>query len=140
MHCCTSLIEIAGVGYAARTRGDPDKPGDDEGEWGVCLFLSPLQLDRFPSARLLPDRCMLFTAMAGVPDFSAMSRSCSSMLARATAFTVEAIKDFAGHSAVRPLRTVFVNHIEKREFSTRCGLSCHFDLPSSLSDGMLHTS
>ena len=36
-----------------------------------------------PSAYLPPDRCMLFTAMAGVPDFSAMIRSCSSMTARA---------------------------------------------------------
>jgi hypothetical protein len=27
------------------------------------------------SVFLLPDRCMLFTAMAGVPDLSAMSRS-----------------------------------------------------------------
>jgi hypothetical protein len=49
------------------------------------LFQSPFQFDRFASARLLPDRCMLFTAMAGVPDFSAMSRSCSSMLARVRA-------------------------------------------------------
>src|SRR6266545_3374062 len=37
------------------------------------------------SVFLLPDRCMLFTAMAGVPDLSAMSRSCSSMMARAGA-------------------------------------------------------
>jgi hypothetical protein len=40
---------------------------------------------RASSAFLLPDRCMLFTAMAGVPDLSAMSRSCSSMMARAGA-------------------------------------------------------
>ena len=29
---------------------------------------------------------MLFTAMAGTPDFSAMSRSCSSMMARSFQF------------------------------------------------------
>src|ERR1700730_3006210 len=32
---------------------------------------------------LAPDRSMLFTARAGLPDFSAISRSCSSMTARA---------------------------------------------------------
>jgi hypothetical protein len=37
------------------------------------------------SAFLPPDRCMLFTGMGGVPDFSAMSRSCSSIMVRAAA-------------------------------------------------------
>src|SRR5215470_5826479 len=37
------------------------------------------------SIGLLPDRRMLFTPTAGVPDFSAMIRSCSSMTARAAA-------------------------------------------------------
>src|SRR3984893_12749165 len=46
-----------------------------------------------PSTFLLPDRCMFFTASAGVPDFSAISRSCSSMTAR------------AGASPSRPPRT-----------------------------------
>jgi len=41
----------------------------------------------------LPDRWMLFTGMAGVPDFSAMTRSCSSMMVR------------AGASPSRPPRT-----------------------------------
>src|SRR2546430_7432909 len=45
------------------------------------------------SAFLLSDRCMLFTEMAGMPDFSAISRSCSSMMAS------------AGPSPSRPLRT-----------------------------------
>src|ERR1700730_13161318 len=45
------------------------------------------------SAFLLSDRCMLFTEMAGMHDFSAISRSCSSMMAR------------AGASPSRPLRT-----------------------------------
>jgi hypothetical protein len=33
----------------------------------------------------LLDRYTLFAAMAGTPDFSAMSRSCSSIMARAEA-------------------------------------------------------
>jgi len=37
------------------------------------------------SAFLVLDRYMLFTGKAGVPDFSATSRSCSSMTARAGA-------------------------------------------------------
>ena len=43
--------------------------------------------------------------------------------------TIEAVKDFAWHSAVRPLRAVFVNHIEKGEFNARCWLACHFGFP-----------
>ena len=65
------------------------------------------------SVFLLPDRCILFTATAGVPDLFAMSRSCSSMMARAGA--TPSTKDFARYSAIGPLRTVFVNHVEKSE-------------------------
>src|SRR5262249_59655049 len=68
---------------------------------------------------------MLFTPTAGVPDFSAMIRSCSSMTARAA----EAPEDVARHSAIGTHRAVFVNHVEKREFNARCWLACHFACP-----------
>jgi hypothetical protein len=39
---------------------------------------------------------------------------------------IEAAEDFAWHSAIGALRTVFVNHVEKSEFNSRRRLSCHF--------------
>jgi hypothetical protein len=38
---------------------------------------------------------------------------------------IEAAKNFARHSAIGPLRTVFVNHVKKSEFNSRCRLPCH---------------
>src|SRR6478752_5313303 len=38
---------------------------------------------------------------------------------------VEAAEDIARHPAIGALRTIFVNHVEKREFDSRCGLACH---------------
>jgi hypothetical protein len=78
---------------------------------------------------LLPDRWMLFTPTAGVPDFSAMIRSCSSMTARAAASPSMALKNVARYSAIGTQRAVFVNHIEKREFNARCRLAGHFGFP-----------
>src|SRR5262249_52564374 len=71
---------------------------------------------------------MLFTPTAGVPDFSAMIRSCSSMTAR-SGIAIEAPKDVARHSAIGAQRAVFVNHVEKREFNARCRLACHVGFP-----------
>lgn len=75
LSCCHSVFHVDQTKSGIEVIRDPR----------LGLFRSPFQFDRFASARLLPDRCMLFTAMAGVPDFSAMSRSCSSMLARVRA-------------------------------------------------------
>jgi len=45
---------------------------------------------------------------------------------------IEAAEELARHSAIGPLRTVFVNHVEKSEFNPCCRLPCHFDfLPLS---------
>ena len=38
---------------------------------------------------------------------------------------IQAAKDIARHPAIGALRTIFVNHVEKREFDSRCGLACH---------------
>src|SRR2546430_1748348 len=51
----------------------------DRAEWKRARECRPRS-----SGFLLPDRCTLFTAMAGVPDLSAMSRSCSSMTSLVT--------------------------------------------------------
>src|SRR5262245_31415812 len=40
--------------------------------------------------------------------------------------TVEATEDFARYFAIGALRTVFVNHVEKRELNACCRLPCHF--------------
>src|SRR5262245_50461049 len=72
---------------------------------------------------------MLFTPTAGVPDFSAMIRSCSSMTARAAASPSRPPEDIARHSAIGTQRSVFVNHVEKREFHASCRLACHFGFP-----------
>src|SRR5262249_42905399 len=49
---------------------------------------------------------------------------------------IETTKDFARYSAIGPLRTVFVNHVEKSEFNSRCRLPCHFFcFPSLFNDG-----
>jgi hypothetical protein len=46
--------------------------------------------------------------------------------------TIEATKDLAWNSAIGPLRTVFVEHIEQSELCARCGFSCHSGLLSLL--------
>src|ERR1700730_3896037 len=42
---------------------------------------------------------------------------------------IEATQDFARHSAVGPLRTVLVNHVEKREFNSSRRLPRHCWFP-----------
>src|SRR5258705_12333931 len=49
--------------------------------------------------------------------------------------TIETAKNFARHSAIGPLRTVFVNHVEKSEFNSRCWLPCHCWFLSLFNDG-----
>jgi hypothetical protein len=55
---------------------------------------------------------MLFTVGGGVPDFSAISRSCSSMTARAGGVAIRTTEDSAWYSAIGALRAVFVEHVE----------------------------
>ena len=38
---------------------------------------------------------------------------------------IQAAKDIARHPAIGALRTIFVNHVKKREFDSGCGLACH---------------
>jgi len=38
---------------------------------------------------------------------------------------VEAAEDVARHPAIGALGTIFVDHVEKRELDSRCGLACH---------------
>jgi hypothetical protein len=45
---------------------------------------------------------------------------------------IKTTKDFAWNSAIRSLRTVFVEHIEQREFCSRRRFSCHSRLLSLL--------
>jgi hypothetical protein len=55
------------------------------------------RLDRMASsAFLLTERCMLFTAMAGVPDFSAICRSRFFDDGSRRDIAIEAAQDFAG--------------------------------------------
>src|SRR5207245_4619968 len=53
---------------------------------------------------------------------------------------IEAAKDFARHSAIGPLRTVFVNHVKKSEFNSRCRLPSHFWFPVIVQRWIRHTS
>src|SRR3984893_17775339 len=48
---------------------------------------------------------------------------------------IEATQDFARHSAIGPLRTVLVNHVEKREFNSRRRLPRHCWFPVLFNDG-----
>ena len=52
---------------------------------------------------------MLFTGTAGMPDFSANQPVLFFDDGARRDITIEAAKHCARHSAVRPLRTVFVN-------------------------------
>src|SRR5436190_24240491 len=56
------------------------------------------------------------------------------------AVAIDAAKDFARHSAIGPLRTVFVSHVKKSELNSRSRLPCHFRFPVIVQRWIRHTS
>ena len=76
-------------------------------------------------------RTIRLIASGGMPDFALISRSCSSISARAGLIAVDAAEQVGGNATVGTLRAVLVDDVEQHEFVARRRFARHVVIPSA---------